>query len=74
MNLNLFAYNLRNNTLRFVNYGQGLTKEHRRTYEELKELMSRDSGYKNMRVFLHTTNPPLIPYIGNNFRMSLFAK
>jgi son of sevenless len=42
----------------------GLSRSTLKTYESLKDLMSPNSGSKNLRSALRTVDPPAVPYLG----------
>mmetsp|Transcript_34688 Transcript_34688/g.87212 ORF Transcript_34688/g.87212 Transcript_34688/m.87212 type:complete len:1018 (-) Transcript_34688:186-3239(-) len=42
----------------------GLSRSTMKTYESLKELMSPNNGFKNLRAALRTADPPAVPYLG----------
>ena len=44
-----------------------LSSKSEKHFEECKTIMCRDQNFKTFRNFLHSVNPPLIPYLGWSF-------
>jgi len=42
----------------------GLDKQHTKMFDELRGVMSRDNNYRDLRAYLHSVDPPCIPYLG----------
>lgn len=43
---------------------EGISSQHRKTYEEVKKITDRSMSYSSLRQFIKKLNPPCIPYLG----------